>query len=97
MFRIAPLLSTDENQVKDPSDDGRLIEDKGRAKWSCPMIELLIEQIFHEKLLRQIGKLTDCTLSYDVQSRKVLIVGSFELDCHRAIQKLDKIRDYDVR
>jgi len=96
MFRIAPLLSGDENQVEGPSE-GHLIEDECRIKWSCPRIELFVEQIFHETLLRQIGKLTDCTLSYDGQSRKILIVGSFEVDCHRTIQKLEKIRDNDVR
>lgn len=96
IFRITPLLSSDENQLEGPFDS-RLIEDEGRAKWSCPKIELFVDHVFHEKLLQQIGKLTSCTLSYDVQSRKILIVGSFEVDCHRAIQKLDKIRDYDVR
>jgi hypothetical protein len=99
MFRITPLLAVDENGVETPSENG-LIQGSARAKWSCPRIEQFIEKVFHEKLLRQIGELTDCNLSYDEQSRKILIVGfvgSFEVDCHRAIQKLDRIRDFDVR
>lgn len=67
-----------------------------RAGWSCLRIEQLVERVFHEKLLKNIAELTGCTLSYDSESRKIIIIGPLQEDCDRCIQKLDRIRDYDV-
>jgi hypothetical protein len=66
-----------------------------KTQWSCPRIEQL-GGVFGTTLLGKIGQLTECTLTYNSESRIITIVGPDQETCHRAILKLDKVRDYEV-
>ena len=66
-----------------------------KTEWSCPRIEQLAG-VFGTTLLGKIGQLTECTLTYNSESRIIKIVGPDQETCHRAILKLDKVRDYEV-
>ena len=93
--KIGPIPIGVRNEVKEAADEV-LLEGFLKTEWSCPRIEQL-GGVFDRKLLRQIGELTQCTLTYNSESRKVTVVGHDQEACHRAIIKLDKVRDYEVR
>lgn len=81
-------------EIKEAADEV-LLEGFLKTEWSCPRIERL-GGIFNTKLLRQIGELTECTLTYNSESRMITVVGPDQETCHHAILKLDKVRDYEV-
>ncbi|KFY14765.1 hypothetical protein V492_02429, partial [Pseudogymnoascus sp. VKM F-4246] len=92
--KVGPIPFGVRNELKEASDDV-LLEGFLKMQWSCAKIELL-GRVFDTKLLRQIGELTECTLTYDSESRVIKVVSLDQEACHRAIVKLDKVRDYEV-
>jgi hypothetical protein len=77
------------------TSDDILLEGFMKTEWSCPRIEQL-GGLFSVKLLRQIGELTECNLTYNSESRMIAVVGPYQEACHAAILKLDKVRDYEA-
>ncbi|KFZ03384.1 hypothetical protein V502_10998 [Pseudogymnoascus sp. VKM F-4520 (FW-2644)] len=92
--KIGPIPIGVRNEVKHAADEV-LLEGFLKTEWSCPRIEQL-GGVFDRKLLRQIGELTQCTLTYNSELRKITVVGLDQEACHGAIIKLDKVRDYEV-
>ncbi|KFY18671.1 hypothetical protein V493_08426, partial [Pseudogymnoascus sp. VKM F-4281 (FW-2241)] len=92
--KIGPIPFSVRTEAKEAVDEGAL-EGFLRTEWSCPRIEQL-GGVFDTKLLKQIGELTGCTLTYNSESRVIIVLGPNQEACHRAILKLDKVRDYEV-
>ncbi|KFY62559.1 hypothetical protein V497_02312, partial [Pseudogymnoascus sp. VKM F-4516 (FW-969)] len=92
--KIGPIPFGVRSDAAEASDD-ILLEGFMKTEWSCPRIEQL-GGLFSTKLLRQIGELTECNLTYNSESRMITVVGPYQEACHAAILKLDKVRDYEV-
>ncbi|OBT81812.1 hypothetical protein VE02_09418 [Pseudogymnoascus sp. 03VT05] len=92
--KIGPIPFGVRTEIKEAEDEV-LLKGFMKTEWSCPRIEQL-GGVFGTQLLAKIGQLTECTLTYNSESRIITIVGPDQETCHRAILKLDKIRDYEV-
>ncbi|KFY19227.1 hypothetical protein V491_04535, partial [Pseudogymnoascus sp. VKM F-3775] len=91
--KIGPIPFGAQNEVKEAADEV-LLQGFMKSEWSCPRIEQL-GGLFGNKLLRRISELTECTLTYNSEARKITVVGPNQEACHGAILKLDKVRDYE--
>ncbi|KFY72329.1 hypothetical protein V499_07517 [Pseudogymnoascus sp. VKM F-103] len=92
--KIGPIPFGVRTEIKEAADDA-LLKGFMKTEWSCPRIEQL-GSLFSTQLLVKIGQLTECTLTYNSEARMITIVGPDQETCHRAILKLDKVRDYEV-
>ncbi|ELR02756.1 hypothetical protein VC83_04479 [Pseudogymnoascus destructans] len=92
--KIGPIPFGVRSAIKEAQDEV-LLQGFMKTEWSCPRIEQL-GGVFGTKLLGKIGQLTECTLTYNSELRIIKIVGPDQETCHRAILKLDKVRDYEV-
>ncbi|OBT53799.1 hypothetical protein VE04_05667, partial [Pseudogymnoascus sp. 24MN13] len=92
--KIGPIPFGVRTEIKEAADEV-LLKGFMKTEWSCPRIEQL-GSLFSTQLLARIGQLTECTLTYNSEARMITIVGPDQETCHRAILKLDKVRDYEV-
>ncbi|KFY90110.1 hypothetical protein V498_06160, partial [Pseudogymnoascus sp. VKM F-4517 (FW-2822)] len=92
--KIGPIPFGVRTEVKEVADDV-LLKGFVKTEWSCQRIEQY-GGVFDTKLLKKIGELTECTLTYNSEARMITVVGPAQEACHHAITKLDKVRDYEI-
>lgn len=92
--KIGPIPFGVRAEVKEMADE-ILLKGFVKTEWFCQRIEQY-GGVFDTKLLKKIGELTECTLTYNSEARMITVVGPAQEACHHAITKLDKVRDYEV-